>query len=252
MRAVWLRVPIVVGLLALAAMACSLGSNSERSTVDPDTIPLVLLLAPVNNSVFAEGAEVELHALAQDVRGRAAALEFRVDDVPVARIDAPSLQGQETLTARATWTAAGQSKHVMTAEVFRADGLSLGLVDIVITVVAPPAARVLENEPASPDDAAGVNPTSTPGAQTQPQTDLGILSGPTAVVSVAELNVRQGPDTRYPSVGTLQRGDRIEIIGRNADGSWWAIAYRGGSAWVFAELVTPEGDISGVPLVASP
>ncbi len=246
-RHVWLRVLIVASVLSLVVTACSLGSTRQSSPRDPNTIPLVLLLAPVNNSVFAEGAVVELHALAQDAQGRAAAFEFRVDDVPVARVDAPSGQGQQTLTARATWTAAGQSKHVMTAEVFRVDGLSLGLVDIVITVVPPPVARIPAPSPV-------VTPTTanSTGDDALPQIDMGILSGPVAVVSVSELNIRQGPGTAYPSVGTLQRGDRIEIIGRNTDASWWAIVYRGGSAWVFAELVTPEGDISGVPLVASP
>lgn len=250
-----LRVMLATAGLIVAALACSLGSGTSSERADPQTAPIVLLLAPENASVFAEGAQVELHALVEDIQGRAARLEFRVDEVPVAAGEASDPAGQETLTARATWTAAGQSKHVLTVEAFRPDGLSLGLSDIVISVVPPPAANLVNDGPQA--QAAPVTseptaiPTSTPIA-TAPETDIGILTGPTARVVVAELNIRQGPDTSYPPVGTLRRGDLVQIVGRNADSSWWAVSYRGGSAWVFSALVAPEGDVSNVPLVAPP
>lgn len=250
-----LRVMLTTAGLLVAALACSLGSAADSDRAAPQTAPLVLLLAPENASVFAEGARVELYALVQDIQSRAARLEFRVDDVPVAASEASDPAGQETLTARATWIAAGQSKHVLTVEAFRPDGLSLGLSDIVISVVPPPAANLVNGSPpaqAEPTSSAPTGiPTSTP-ITTAPETDIGILTGPAARVVVAELNIRQGPDTSYPPVGTLHRGDLVQIVGRNADSSWWAVSYRGGTAWVLSELVAPEGDVSTVPLVAPP
>lgn len=250
-----LRVAMVAITLIMATLACSLGSGSSGDTVDPETVPLVLLLAPENTSVFVEGARVEMHALVQDVRGGAARLEYRVDEVPVAESEAPNPEGQETLIARAVWVAAGQSKHVMSVEAFRADGLSLGLSDIVISVVPPSVADVASESPAvnvEPlQDALTQVPTLTPFSSV-PEIDIGIVTGPAARVTVAELNIRQGPDTSYPPVGTLRRGDLVQIIGRNADSSWWAVSYKGGSAWVFSELVVPEDDVSNVPLVATP
>jgi uncharacterized protein YraI len=69
---------------------------------------------------------------------------------------------------------------------------------------------------------------------------------------VGSLNVRQGPDTRYPTVGTLPQGEQVQILGRNEDSTWWAVSFGGGTAWVFAELVTVEGDVSQVPVLPAP
>lgn len=247
-----LRVWFSILLLVVASLACTLSSGADGGERRSETAPLVLLLAPVNNSRFAEGATVELYALAQDLQGRVARLEFRVDDVPLPEAPALVEQTPQTMAARAQWIARAPRKHVLTAEAFREDGLSLGFRDIVIEVVASPAVSSGDEASAFPAEEMGSStpiPTPTTGAS---QVDMGILSGPVARVRVAELNVRQGPGTQYPSVGTLAAGDSVEIIGRNADGSWWAIAFRGGSAWVFADLVTPEDDVSGVPLVAPP
>lgn len=251
----WMRVVLVLSLLALGLLACSLTSGAGNDGIDMQTVPLVLLLAPENNSTFAEGTSVEFYALAQDTEGRVARIEFRVDDVALADTVSTNDSDQVTVFGNVAWTAAGQSKHIVTVEAFRSDGLSLGLVDHVVTVVQTPLAGVVSGSPsvnllAGPDSSTSV-PTPTP-ADSASQADMGIFTGPTAVVIVAELNIRQGPDTGYPPVGTLKKGDRVQIMGRNGDSSWWAVAYSGGTAWVFAELVTLEGDASTVPLVASP
>ncbi len=163
---------------------------------------------------------------------------------------------QITVFGTLTWTATGQSKHIITVEAFSAEDLSLGFVDRVVTVVQTPLAGVVSGSP-SVNPAGGQAqstsiPTPTRAESSPPQNDQGIFSGPTALVTVAELNIRQGPDTAYPPVGTLHQGDRVQIVGRNGDSTWWAVAYSGGTAWVYAELVTLDGDASTVPLVASP
>ncbi len=247
-------------MLALATLACSLVSNTADDT--PATVqnaPLVVLLAPVNKSTFAVGAEVALYAIAQDEQGRIARLEFRVDDIPAGMVNGVDPQGQIALTGQVTWAAEDVRKHIVTVEAVRADGLSLGVSDVVITVVEPPIAGVVSGSPAvNPGDAPAVPMTPAdeiPTAPTDnpvPQTDLGILTGPPARVISSTLNLRQGPGTGFPPVGELQQGDMIQIVGRNADSTWWAVLFRGGTAWVFAELVRPEGDTSQVPLVATP
>lgn len=247
-------------MLALTTLACSLVSDtSGDATSTAPEAPLVVLLAPVNKSTFAEGAEVTLYAIAQDTQGRIAHLEFRVDDVPAGIVNGANPQGQVALTGQVIWAADDVRKHIVTVEAVRADGLSLGVADVVITVVEPPVAGVVGSSPVvnpgdgpadqiTPADAGPAVPASSP----VPQLDLGILTGPPARVISASLNLRQGPGTAFPSVGELQQGDLIQIIGRNADSTWWAVLYRGGTAWVFAELVEPQGDTSQVPLVATP
>jgi hypothetical protein len=70
--------------------------------------------------------------------------------------------------------------------------------------------------------------------------------------NVPNLNVRQGPGTSYPAVGTLQQGGTVPVVGRNSDSTWWAVTFSGGTAWVFAGLTTVDGNTSGLPLVAAP
>lgn len=261
---------IVLLLLAVATLACSLTTTSED---EPDveaiqTEPLVLLLAPINGSTYAEGAQIELHAIAQDSVG-VARIEFRVDEAPVGEVKAEQASGQESLEGVVSWIATGQTGHLITVEAFRADGASLGFRDSGIKVVSQSAVQVPIGSTeisASPSPAvtgspalvqtAAANPTQALAqvtATTPPATENVPSSGkPTAQVNAETLNVRQGPGTNYPTVGTLSQGDRVEIVGRNADSTWWAINFSSGTAWIFAALVTPQGNLSQVPLVAAP
>ena len=73
-------------------------------------------------------------------------------------------------------------------------------------------------------------------------------------VNASALNVRKGPGTNYDIVGVLTNGQQAEIIGRNADASWWQIKFPGapqGVGWVSAAYVTAE-NIANVPVVQAP
>jgi len=234
------RISLLFITLTLGALACNVASRAAPPTDDLRTRPLVLLIAPVNGGVYAEGAQVEFYALAQDLQGRIARLEFRVDDVPIATSVPATDAERANLTARASWRAQGLTKHLVTAEIFLDDGRSLGLADVVIQVAAPPGGGV----PPTPA------PISSPVAATPtlPVAPANVI----AEVLPDTLNIRQGPGTQYPAVGTLARGARVNIIGRSVDGQWWAIPYRGGAGWIFAELTRTEGDTNALPLVAPP
>lgn len=268
---------LVVALLAVASLACSLSRNSGDTTAeDIDTRPLVALIAPVNGSTYAEGAIVQLYAIAQDSLSGVTRIEFRVDDAPVGEVTAPQPEGQTSLEGTVQWTATGRTGHLITVEGFRANGSSLGLSDAAVKVVARPAEQATANAlgltsaptdstpaPApdlpSPQPTTGQpaaqstrEPTSPPAEPTQAPAVQNTASGVPATVNAAELYVRQGPGTAYPTVGTLHQGDTLQIVGRNADSSWWAISYESGTAWVFAGLTAPQGDVGDVPLVAAP
>ncbi|GAB4473381.1 MAG: hypothetical protein Kow0088_08640 [Anaerolineales bacterium] len=67
-----------------------------------------------------------------------------------------------------------------------------------------------------------------------------------------QINVRAGPNTDYPIVGVLIAGQRVPALGRTVGGDWIQIVYPGvpgGTAWVYAPLVTIEGSL---PLVEPP
>ncbi len=232
------RIQLIGMVLMAGALACNLSSRTAPLPDELRTRPLVLLLAPLNGGVYAEGALVEFYALAQDLDARIARLEFRVDDVPIATSVPATSAERANLSARTSWRAQGVSKHLVTAEIFREDGRSLGLADVVIHVVPPPEGGL------PPTPAPTFTPTATP-----PPT---LATDVTAEVLTDVLNIRQGPGTHYPSVGTLTRGQRVNVIGRSADGQWWAIPYRGGAGWIFAALTRTEGNTATLPLVAPP
>ena len=65
------------------------------------------------------------------------------------------------------------------------------------------------------------------------------------------MNLRGGPGTTYPIVGSADGGDSFPITGINAQGDWWQIALGDGVAWVYAPLASAEGG-AGVPVVEAP
>lgn len=74
------------------------------------------------------------------------------------------------------------------------------------------------------------------------------------VVGTQALNVRSGPSTAFPVIGVARLGDEGEIVGRSADGRWWAVSIPsapGGIGWVSADFVLAT-NAEDVPVIASP
>jgi uncharacterized protein YraI len=70
-------------------------------------------------------------------------------------------------------------------------------------------------------------------------------------------NVRTGPDTAYQKLGELNATgtNSAAVRGKNADATWWQIAFAGASdgvAWVFAQLVDLTGDAAAIPVAQAP
>lgn len=74
------------------------------------------------------------------------------------------------------------------------------------------------------------------------------------VVGTQGLNVRTGPGTNFPVIGVASLGDEGEIVGRSADGRWWAVAVPSapnGIGWVSADFVAAT-NAEDVPVIAAP
>ena len=66
------------------------------------------------------------------------------------------------------------------------------------------------------------------------------------------INVRQGPGTNYPVIDTAAPGEQYVVTGKSPGlGDWWQISYKGGTAWIYAPLVTAT-DAESVQVVATP
>ncbi len=130
---------------------------------------------------------------------------------------------------------------------------------------APAAEPAATQGAAAPAPAIDV-PTTTmiPLPQTQPQSTLivaatvpvPVIGGsllPLASPNDGAVNCRGGPSLRWPVGTTLKPGESAEIVGRNADSTWWYIknpSVPGSFCWISAEFATVTGDVSNVQVVA--
>ncbi len=76
------------------------------------------------------------------------------------------------------------------------------------------------------------------------------VTGPIGVINTGALNARTGPGPQYTTAFVLSGGTEAQIVGRNADWSWWLLDTPWGSGWVYAIYVLVRGDTSSVPYVA--
>ncbi|MEZ4705781.1 MAG: SH3 domain-containing protein [Caldilineaceae bacterium] len=81
--------------------------------------------------------------------------------------------------------------------------------------------------------------TSVPTVAAQPQNGQ--------FVANQSANLRGGPSTDYGVVGNVANSDKLEVIGKVGDGSWYQLA---NGAWIAAFLV--NGDGAGVTIVNAP
>lgn len=84
------------------------------------------------------------------------------------------------------------------------------------------------------------------GAAAAPQP---VVSGPVAFIATGALNIRSGPNSTFPSIGTVAAGTRIPIIGQSPDRGWWYVESPFGNGYVSKLYVIAEGNTSGVPVV---
>jgi uncharacterized protein YraI len=100
----------------------------------------------------------------------------------------------------------------------------------------------------SPATTATAAPTEVP--TTQP-TDVPPSATPAPqkprVLAENTVNLRSGPDRTYPVIGRLNAGQEVDIVGRNASGDWWRLAWSGnGQAWVAGTVVRVLGAIDTI------
>ncbi len=70
--------------------------------------------------------------------------------------------------------------------------------------------------------------------------------------SSQNVNVRSGPGTNYPAIGSLFVGSSLEVTGRNSDGSWVVTNFNGRQGWISTGVITLQGPCSALPFVVPP
>jgi hypothetical protein len=136
---------------------------------------------------------------------------------------------------------------------FLRNPIVLGGLAIVVAVAAAIVVAVLSSD-GKKEETVIILPSaeaSTPG-RTPTQT-LVPLEGMTGR-ALSTLTVRAGPGSGYISLGTARRGAELQVVGKNEEEDWLAIAYPPRSqltGWVAADDVELEGSLASLP-VATP
>jgi uncharacterized repeat protein (TIGR01451 family) len=110
-----------------------------------------------------------------------------------------------------------------------------------------------DNDDDDDDDRPSEAPTSTPAAQPAAPAEL------TGVVTAERLNVRAGPGTTFAVLGQVLQGETVQILERNADGSWWRACCASGTeteGWLSAQFIRPNFDAAQantlIPVAGAP
>lgn len=69
-----------------------------------------------------------------------------------------------------------------------------------------------------------------------------------SAIATGKINLRAEPSTSGAIVGSLAYGEAVTVIARNEAGDWLRLDRNGETAWVFANLVTVDGDKNTLPV----
>ncbi len=92
-----------------------------------------------------------------------------------------------------------------------------------------------------------VQPTAVPVAPVDPGASTSVT---VTITTESGMNVRSGPSTATTALTALPTGAVVPAVGRSADSQWIQIflADLKANGWVFASLVTIDGDVAALPI----
>lgn len=108
------------------------------------------------------------------------------------------------------------------------------------TATNPPIPTPTETSPATPTPEVTAT-DEAPAAIAPPASDA-------KVTVLGEMNIRSGPGTDYDVIGDAVAGEEFTITGKNSEGNWWQLDFRGESGWIYAPFVI-AADAEDVPIV---
>lgn len=92
-------------------------------------------------------------------------------------------------------------------------------------------------------------PAPTPTPEFTPTPEATPTPAFAEVTATTNANVRSGPGTGYPKIGSLANGATYRVTGQSEDGSWWQITYDGREGWVSGDVVNLGGNPQAVAVV---
>ncbi|MBP7960527.1 MAG: SH3 domain-containing protein [Caldilineaceae bacterium] len=135
-------------------------------------------------------------------------------------------------------------------EVPTVEPTTVPVAEVTSAPVDPTAAPVVEPT-VVPVAEATTEPVAQPTAVDVTPVIPGTSSSVTVTISAESgMNVRSGPSTATTALTALPNGAVVPAVGRSADSQWVQIflADLKVNGWVFASLVTIEGDMAALPI----
>jgi len=222
-------------LVAIIVLACASPST-------PEPAASVLINSPTAGASLTLGQDVEVNVSATDPKG-ILQVELWVDGQMITTASTPNGQPQTNVVAVLAWKpdSIGLRKLQARSINSRQESVTSSAVEVAVQPGATP----------EPTDTPAVtliplSPTSSPISSPTP---AGCT--PMAIVQAKALNVRSGPGTTYSTLGRLQADESVEVVGRNAPGTWWQIKFGTAYGWVSASYVQPSCT-GNVPIVGQP
>ncbi len=270
----WLLIGLAAGLLLLTLVgAVSVAWFLTRpAPLPPTAIPTAVALAGPT-IVLNEVPDLEEPAILdrpQPIRVTAtdpagvSRLELWVNGRRLEEFNTPASQPANSLTAVWEWIPVALGEYSLEVRAYNRAGAVNLLPVASLTVVAPPATPT-PRPTAAPVGIAESTSTALPDTATPAPAATSTVppatptpAGATFTVTAPGLNVRSGPGTGYSTLGLLQQGDVVPIVGQldNGAGTWWQIRYSGspdGLGWISGSSNFGQaGNTAVIPRVTAP
>lgn len=253
--ATWL-LPLLVALLVAG---CNLNSAGVGAPAQFEGPPVIHIAAPLPNQTYLVGTTVMVQARVENAGPDLARIAVLLDDQLLGEKLNPNETEAAVLPLTIDWPTSNIGQHKISVLAERGDGVS-AREDVHILVIAD------ETGEAADTAAAETGPTDTgetasetarddaaqPAATTPPEAaGTGESQVPGTVIQPS--NLRLGPGTAYELLGSLPKDEQVLIVAVNPARDWYRISYADlDNAWIYSDLLSPSGDISGVPVETGP
>ncbi|MFQ5613537.1 MAG: FHA domain-containing protein [Anaerolineae bacterium] len=233
-RTWWLVGGLVILVLVILALAglTALILQARRPAASP-SVPVVVITSPVTGSTLQVGETVTVQATATDSFG-ITRMELWVGGQKVTEALSPVEGGQTPFAASLPWSPTADGTYTLEVRAYNVNDVSSA--PTTVNIIALGTASGPTSTPL-PSDTPTASPAGTPQGQV-----------------TTDLNVRLGPGTGYSVVGLLEAGETVDIVGKNAEGTWWQIVFPdgpGGRAWIAARFA-PADNPALVPIIETP
>ncbi len=234
---------LLAALVLLAACGPSSTSSTQPQSPQQRAAAIVAIAQQYGATQDLEAARVALAAL--NVQDPAQAV------LALAEANIVQKQNTETTAQLVALAEALGPLSRMAREFLAAEGQNSGVPAAM--ALAPTHTPSATPTPLPPTETPTPEPTATPTGVPKPTAapTATALAQPQASAPSA-VNVRSGPGTVYPVVAQLQAGRPVDILGRNAEGSWWQVLLgNGNEGWVAASVVDASGPVEDVAVAAN-